>query len=200
MSNGVTLSPPWYTLRNQLAYTIGKTPGVTVGELVAGASGNYTLRIDVATCINQVEAIGLVVPEIYTFGNIKVIAEVYYNGTLVPMPNQAITTVEQVIQILKNALWCNPLVKGLLNVAGTLPPPQQASVGSVVVVVEPYVIQFFNDDISNVCSNYEEVAAKVFAQVLHLQYGIEPIGISFATYNAECMKNANWISVCCCNC
>lgn len=200
MSNGVGLTPPWYTLRNQLVYTIGKTPGITVGELVEGTDGTYTLRIDVATCIKQAEAVRLVIPQNYPFGTIKVLTEVYNNNTLVPMPNQVITTVEQVIEILKNALWCNPLVEGLLNVAGVLPPPQQGAVGSVVGVIEPWVIQFFNDDLSNVCSNYEEVAAQVFTEVFNLKYGTEAIGISFATYDAKCMKDAKWISVCCCNC
>ncbi|MGL4798922.1 MAG: hypothetical protein ACRCWY_05925 [Cellulosilyticaceae bacterium] len=200
MSNGVTLSPPWYTLRNQLASTIGKTPCVTVGELVQGEDGNYNLRIDMDTLMKQAEAVRLVVPQTYHFGSITVTTEVYNACSLVPMPNLEISTVEQVVEILKAAFWCNPLVKGLLNVAGVLPPMQQDAVGSVVVVIEPVVIQFFNDDISNVCSNYEEVAAKVFAEVLNLAYGTEPIRISFATYDTTCMKDANWISVCCCNC
>lgn len=197
MSNKVGLTPIWYTLRNQLAYTLGKTPGVVVQELQEGVnSGEYILRIDVSTCKTQAEAIRLVIPQEYTFGSIKVITEVNLNGTLVTIPNLAITTIEQLMDILKNALWCNPLVNGLINVAGQIPPVEQGTVGSIVVVISPTVIQFFNDDLSNLCNNYIEVASKVFQEVFNLSYGTTPIIISFTTYDCKCMKNAIIAPVC----
>lgn len=203
MANQVTLSPPWYTLRNQLFYTLGQTPGVTVGELTG--TGPYILRIDVNTCLYQAESIRLIVPAEYTFGNIKVITQVYFTDpctgstTLVTMPNQAITTIDQVMAILKAAFWCNPLVMGFINVDGKVPPMSQDSVGSVVAVIKPCVIQFFNDDISNLCNNYMEVASKVFQQIFNLRYGTTPIIISFTTYDAKCMQGAIIESACNCS-
>lgn len=199
MNNEVGLTAPWYTLRNQLAATLGKTPGVVVGNLQEDtlSPGNYILRIDVTSCIRQGEAVRLVIPPTYTFGEVKVTTQVYAENALVTMPNVAITTIQQVIDILTVALWCNPLVKGIINVDGKLPPVQQGIVGSAVVVIRPCVIQFFNDDISNLCNNYIEVASKVFEQVFNLKYGLAPIIVSFTTYDANCMKGTMMIPVCC---
>lgn len=195
VNTAVELSPIWYTLRNQLAYTIGKTPNVEVLELIEGEEGMYHLPIRVTSCLTQAEAVRLVVKEEYIFGNIKVITEVSFNDTLITMPDLAITTPEKVIEILKNAFWCNPLYKGAINVTGQLPPVEQDTVGSVVGVICPVVIQFFNDDISNLCNDYVEVASVVFQEVMNLTYG--EFKISFSTYNETCMKNSKIEKACC---
>ncbi|MGL4735836.1 MAG: hypothetical protein ACRCW2_00140 [Cellulosilyticaceae bacterium] len=203
MANQITLSPPWYTLRNQLFYTLGQTPGVTVGDLTG--TGPYTLQIDVKTCLYQAQTIRLIVPTEYTFGTVKVITQVYFTDpctgstVLVSAPNQAITTIDQVMAILKAAFWCNPLVIGFINVDGKVPPISQGQVGSIVGVIKPCVIQFFNDDISNLCNNYMEVASKVFQQIFNLSYGTTPIIISFTTYDEKCMAGAVIESACSCN-
>lgn len=192
----VSLSPPWYILRNQLFYTLGQTPGVIVSELIEGTP--YKIRIDVTTCLKQATAIRLVVPEQYNFGEVAVMTEVYFYNTLVPMPTQAISTVEEVITILTDAFWCNTLVMGIINVDGKLPPMSQNLIGSAVVVICPHVIQFFNDDLSNLCNNYIEVASKVFTEIFNLKYGELPLTISFTTYDEKCMKGSPIEPVCFC--
>lgn len=194
----VALSPPWYTLRNQLLYTIGKTPGVIVGELEEGTDTNYLIRIVVTNCMKQAKAVRFVVLPVYKIGDVTVVTQVYQEGTLVPMPTCDITEVEQVIEILTYAFWCNPLYKGTLNVEGKLNPMQQGLLGSAVGIVRPYVIQFYNDDIGNVCNNYVEVASKVFQEVLNLTYGSIPIRISFNTYDKKCLQKAPIIPACGC--
>lgn len=196
----VTLSPPWYTLRNEINATIGKTPCVKVSELVADPTGsNYVLSITVISCIQQAEAIRIILPLVYTFGGVTVTTEVYFMNQLVTMPNLAITTPLQVLEIITSALWCNPLFKGVVLTDGLIPPIEQGTVGSVVVLIKPVVIQFFDDDISNLCNNYINVASNVFGEVMNLSYGTTPIIVSVTTYDPTCVTCEQIICGCDCN-
>ncbi|MGL6174950.1 MAG: hypothetical protein ACRC1P_10135 [Cellulosilyticaceae bacterium] len=181
-----TLSPPWYTLYNEILYTVGLTPNVCVGELAPLPNGSYTLPIRVSSCLVQAEALRLIIPETFTFGGVTVTTQIFLNTQFIPVPALAITSVEQVATLFCNALYMNPLFIGTVLLSGKLPPEQQGLLGDVSIIICPQVIQFYNDNLADLCSNFNGVATNVFASVLQSTFGTTPIKVSFSTFDPNC--------------
>ena len=114
MDSTTKLSPPWYTLREQLFNTIGKTPCVYVGELEEQSGTQYLIKITVTSCIYQAENLRIILPESYPFGNISVLVKVYYYNQEILSPPLSDITPEQLAYILCCALKCNPYVRGAI--------------------------------------------------------------------------------------
>ncbi|MGL4107616.1 hypothetical protein [Clostridium sp. LP20] len=55
----------------------------------------------------------------------------------------------------------------------------------MVIIIKAAVVQFYNDDISDLCKNFNEVAAKVLADVTNLSY-LPDLKISFSTFDQDC--------------
>lgn len=203
MDSTTKLSPPWYTLRKKLFYTIGKTPCVYVGELEEQSEYQYLIKITVTSCIYQAENLRIILPESYPFGNISVLVKVYYyDQEILPQPISDITP-EQLAYILCCALKCNPYVRGAIVLTDKIPPIEQQILGSVSLVIYPKVIQFYNDDISDLCSNFNDVATDVFASVLNTTYGLNSTKLSLSTYDPDCEIQKNLTCYCyipCCYC
>lgn len=183
----VKLSPPWYTFRNELYYTVGVTPGVEVGELVAVDTG-YTLSVMVTSCKIQAEYLRIIIPETVDFGGVVVVTKILFDGAEVTMPNLAITTAEQVATIFFGALYGNPLFIGAILLDDKIPPMQQEILGDVTFVICPQVIQFYNDNLANLCKNFVGISSDVFAAVVKATYGNVPIKVSFTPYAEGCIK------------
>jgi hypothetical protein len=152
-----TLSPPWYTLWNQIVRTIGDDPNITVDPL--GGSNPYLITIH-APSTARAQAIATILPPLYSIGNITVNVTV-----LDPSGNTALpaspTTLDGVKNFLYSALATNRLFVG----AGE-------TQSRVAAVFTRQIVQFFNDDLSEAYQNYVATAAQAYAAVLKTKYGV----------------------------
>ena len=182
----VKLTPPWYTFRNKIRYTYGMSPLVTVNELV-GAGSYYVLSIN-SRSASVAFALRQVLPLERSFGNIKVVVRVFGpNGSEISIVNKSYTP-KSLAKLFCTALASNPLFIGAIPFKYD---PKFPFVKSVYLVITPTVIQFFNDDISDLCSNYNEVAAKVFQEVTTLEYRPN-LTVAFSTYDKKCVKKKDF--------
>lgn len=178
------LSPPWYTFANEVKYTYGASPYITVSDLVQVGEA-YELKINV--CNDYIAAaLREVLPLTKDFGGVIVNIIVYNKLGQVVTPQNIVFTPETLAKTLCTALYGNPLFVGTILTEGKVNPEQIESLGQVVVIIKKAVIQFYNDNISDVCSNYNEVAAVTFMDVSNLQYSGD-LMISFSTYDSKCI-------------
>ncbi|MGL4344812.1 MAG: hypothetical protein ACRCTE_06425 [Cellulosilyticaceae bacterium] len=190
-----TLSPPWYEFRNKVYYTIGCTPGVTVSDLISVDASNYNLNITVSSCTTQASALRAILPQKVSFGGTNVNIHVFYMDLEISMPTTTPTTPADVAQLFCNALYNNPYFKGLVLTTGVIPDTQRAIVGDVVLIITPSVIQFYDDNLADLCSNFNGLATDVFKSVITTLFGTITVGTS--TYSANCSLLSN---MCCSYC
>ncbi|WRP08784.1 hypothetical protein U9J35_04705 [Rossellomorea aquimaris] len=155
----VQLSPPWVTYQNELKYSVGQDPSVIVGPLIP-AFGNYIIPV---TTIGGEKAIALatLLKNPVEFGNVSV-SVVVINGDqeiVNPLPCPLRSFV--VADLVQSALSGNPYF-----IEVVVKPQMPGGPNAVYPVFKSEVIQFFNDDISNLCNTFTAVAASVFADVM----------------------------------
>jgi hypothetical protein len=153
------LSAPWYTLWNEIKATIGNDSDVSVGDLDTSRSP-FIVPIKVNNHDKAV-AIASIMALHHQLGNVSVDVQVKDpNGTIVqpvtPSSAQALTELVQVA-LAKNNLFEKVVVKPLYPGARDIVYP----------VFSKAVIQFYNDDLSDLYNNYNNVAASVFSDVLN---------------------------------
>ena len=156
----VGLTPPWYTFFNFLKHSIGRTKCVQVLEMKELSDSNYLIQVDVK---NQDKAFALatILLPFKNFGNINVRVEVLHFGQVVA-PEDQILDVSELIRIFEEALDTNCYFKYVEFV-------KMLDLYIIFPVFKKEVIQFFNDDLSDLYRNYNGVAASVFAEVLKPQ-------------------------------
>jgi len=167
------LSPPWYTLWNEIKASIGNNPGVTVEDLDTSQTP-YIVPISVDNH-DTAAAIASIMNLHYQIGNITVDVQVKDPAGNIVTP---ITpgSVSQLVELVESGLGNNGWFKEVL------PKPLYPNAPEVVFVVfAKAVIQFYNDDLSDLYHNYNNVAAFVFRDVLHPSPG----GIWLYTSTAE---------------
>ncbi|EEL34370.1 hypothetical protein bcere0019_23770 [Bacillus cereus Rock3-28] len=138
------LSPPWITYFNELKNSVGADPTVTVGPLIP-TDGNFIILVQ-TTDFEKAIALATLLKPTVQFGNVTIIVSVIGDGIVnpIPCPLDAFELAQVVVQ---------PQFPGGANV--------------VFPVFSAEVIQFFNDDISNLCQTFTEVAAQVFRDVMN---------------------------------
>lgn len=177
------LSPPWYTYANKIKYSYGCNPCIFVNDLIE-KDGDYILTINTLSW-DVAEALRQIIPVSESFGNITVEIVVFYpDGSIVPVSNQVYTP-ELLAKTFCAALSQNRLFIGAVLTEGKVPPLIINSVGNVVLVIKKRIIQFFNDDISDLCSNFNGIAADVFNEVSILEYSPN-LKVSFSTSDCDC--------------
>jgi hypothetical protein len=157
-SNLPQLSPPEFTFFNELKNSIGKDPLVTVENIIKLPNGENLIPVLVH---KQKKALALAtILDLHKdFGGIIVNVQVIFNGQAVD-PLEKDFTPREVVKLFKAALGTNRYFK--FAVAKLFSP----GVFGVFPVFSKKVIQFFNDDISDLYNNFNEVAATVFKDVL----------------------------------
>ncbi|MGL4848268.1 MAG: hypothetical protein ACRC28_04995 [Clostridium sp.] len=176
----IKLSPPWYTYANQIKYTYGCSPHVCVGMLKE-VDGKYVLEINVDDDLIA-KNLRQILPTEKVFGGVVVTIKIYNTKKQeVFQTKNAYKNAEELADVVCSALKCNPFFGGLV----LLKDKTISTDADVIGIIDNCVVQFYNDDISNICRNYTEVAAKVFEEITILQY---PIGftLGFVTYDSEC--------------
>lgn len=184
----VKLSPPWFTFANEVKYTYGKSPYIRVKDLVQ-VGNNYELKIYV--CDDTVaDALRQVLPLSKDFGGV-IVNIIVYNSSKVPVPVKNIVyTPKTLARTLCKALYENPLFVGTILTEGKLTPEQIGILGQVVVIIKKRIVQFYDDNISDICSNYNQIAATTFTNVSNLSYPVN-LNITFSTYDSKCIKSTD---------
>ena len=152
------LSPPWYTLSNQIAATIGSDPSVHVSELDRSQQP-YLVKITCAG-LPQAQATASIMKLYRDGGSWALKVEVYAQGgqPIAPVVPQS---AEQLAGFVRTAFANNPLFVDVhtrpLTMGGRL---------AVFPIFSKAVVQFPNDDIGDWYFNFNDVAAKSFGNVL----------------------------------
>ncbi|WP_026576220.1 hypothetical protein [Bacillus sp. UNC438CL73TsuS30] len=154
------LSPPQYTYFNELKYSIGNDPMVQVLNLIEfPEDGGYLIPIIVFSSRKKARALATILNLQKELGNITVNAIVIYDKSIV-RPYGRTFTAEGLVDLFEEALSSNRYFKFAETKLFSPDTP------SVYPVFTKSVIQFFNDDISDLYNNFNEVAAFVFRDVL----------------------------------
>ncbi|MNN19903.1 MULTISPECIES: hypothetical protein [Clostridium] len=182
--SGTKLSPPWVTQRNKIACTIGLDPQVEVGELEERSCEKYVVRILVNDNKKAKAIANMLVPE-YVYGESRLKIKVYAPCEIRVYPRIHKLNGEELSKLLTDALGGNPLYRGFVITDGIIPNVVAETVGQVVGIIKKEIVQFFNDDITDLCGNYNEVASKVFNSIIRRDYN--PATLSFTTEDRECL-------------
>jgi hypothetical protein len=162
MSQIPTLSPPWYRLYNEILYSVGRDPGVTVDPLDT-STNPYVITLHVKSP-QQASALASIMIPTHTYGNVVVNVLVRDSQGNMASP-ASVNSTSDVTNAYVNALATNPLLVAIF-------PPVATPFGqSLPVIFGREVVQFFDDDLSEAYSNFNGVAATVFADVLQTSFG-----------------------------
>lgn len=186
----VRLTPPWFTLRNQLLYTIGMSPHIDVSHLTTVGAGVYEIIISTFDNPDIAIAVRAIVPSVYHFNNITVKTTVLdLSSHVVEFNHSALYTTRDIGNLFCCAFTDNPLLIGFILTEEITSPVQQLSIGKVVIVASENIIQFFNEDITNFCQNYIDIVANILSDTLNSCYNPN-IKVSFTTNcpNSEIMQ------------
>ena len=150
----VALSPPWVTFYRKLDKLFSNDPDIKI-NFIEDAPG-IKLYVDNAT---KAAALAKLLPATKSFGNVKM--PIY----VIPANN----AVESPSELVKKAFEGNSALS-YLKTAETGPLHVEAT----YAVFKNEVVQFFNDDISDVngqCSTlYQEIAKEVFPNIIGVYF------------------------------
>jgi len=155
------LAPPWVTVQRQLASTIGRAPGVQVAQPREQGGTNV---IDVTV---QDAGVGTGLATLLTAqypGDTIQVRVLAHGGE--PYAARTVGSTEELQSVVQEALGSNPLFVEAV-IASTTPPVDPR----VWAVFQAEVIQFPNDDISDLFLNFNGVAEDVFGAVFRGDYG-----------------------------
>lgn len=155
----IQLAPPWITYFNEIKNSIGASPNVTVGPLIP-VGGNYIILVK-STDDEKALALATLLKPLVEFGNITVEVIVSNNE------NQIVESLPCSLDAFESAHLFQVALEGNPYFQQVVVHPQLPGGPNVVFpVFTAQVIQFFNDDISNLCQTFTEVAAMVFQNVM----------------------------------
>ncbi|MGG2063868.1 hypothetical protein [Bacillus sp. S14(2024)] len=168
----VELSPPWITYFNKIKFSIGADPKVTVGPLILD-DDHYIILVTV-TGNEKARAIATLLNPTISFGYMNVNVVVSNREGQIASPFPCPLDEFEIAHYFQAALEGNLFFEDVV-VKSQLPGGPNV----VYPVFKPEVIQFFNDDISNLCNTFVAVAADVFKDVI--QNTICDVPILFST-------------------
>lgn len=153
------LSPPWYTLENMLSHALNNHSTVTVQPLDTKVRP-YVASITV-TDKQQALALATILAPQHRFGNVIVdVCVKDSHGSVVPI--QIPESPESLVQMMKTALGNTPWFSDAMA-----RPFVPGSRMVVFPIFKAAVIQFFNDDLSDLFRNYNNIAEAVFHNILN---------------------------------
>lgn len=151
----ITLSPPWETLRNEFIFTFGNNPLVTIKPLNSSNLNKkmFSLKIIVKDDIMAFSLRQIIKP-IFHFGEI-IVKTVIKNsiGNIEKIINTKYT-ISEVANLYNISLKNNSLFNKFVIKDDTL-----------FLIFNKSIIQFFNDDISDLYGIYNQIASVVFEKL-----------------------------------
>ncbi|MGG5735718.1 MULTISPECIES: hypothetical protein [Bacillus cereus group] len=156
----VELSPPWITYFNELKNSIGADPTVTVGPLIP-VGGNFIILVQ-AMSDEKAIALATLLKPFVEFGNVSVTVVVSNEESVIVNPLPCPLDAFEIAHLFQVALENNPYFQQVV-----VQPQLPGGANVIFPVFAAKVIQFFNDDISNLCQTFTGVAANVFHDVMN---------------------------------
>src|SRR5271166_774639 len=153
------ISPPQYTPWAEIKNSVGVTPGVEVGDLIDKGDGLYVVPIKVKAPDRAI-AIASILTLSHKIGNLTVQVQVT-DGDGHDVKPVIPASSEQLADLVRQALKGNHFLKEVIVKATPISPKKV-----VFAVFTKDVIQFPNDDLSDLYGNFNGVAAAVFRDVL----------------------------------
>lgn len=175
--NNVQLSSSWYTLANKIKYTYGESENIHFNEII-NIGSQYILIINIFDN-NQAFALRQLIPETIEIGNITLNIVIFNAVGKQQHTSDKKYTVEELKLIFETALKDNSLFKDIYVSESKF---LKELLGDIVVIIDKAVVQFYNDDISDLYKNFNEVAAKVFKEITINEYDPD-IKVGFTTFN-----------------
>ena len=146
MTEKLKLSAPWVTLHREVLALFGDDPDIEI-EYLAGDGEDPTIKLHV-NGQDKADAIERILPESYDFGGVVV------NMVIVPA-----NRLESKDALYRRAFEGNPAFSYAVTAEGIFTNP------ITYVVFKNKVVQFWNDDLSDVNGNettlYESIAADI---------------------------------------
>lgn len=170
----VRLSPPWYTFFNFVKHSIAEDRCVDVLDMKEMSDCDFLIPIEVKDRNRAIALASILVP-CKNFGNINVRIEISHCGRIIN-PCNCICDARGILRLFEEAFCTNCYFECVECV-------EIFGAARIFPVFKKEVIQFFNDDLSDLYSNFNGVAADVFAEVLKPQ--IDGITINPSTANSR---------------
>ena len=156
--NPVRLSPPQYTYFNFIKYSIGNDPCVDVLDIEETSDVDYLIPIHVHN-YEKAQALATILELHKSIGNFNITIEIYHcDQPVAPIEN--IENINSLLRVFRKALKTNCYFE-FVEAAETFP-----GLKSIFPVFNKEIIQFFNDDLSDLFANFNGVAADVFREVI----------------------------------
>ncbi|WP_052356791.1 hypothetical protein [Faecalimicrobium dakarense] len=179
------LTPPWNTLWRKIYYTLSNDQELLVGELENIDNVNYKIEIT-AKKMTTALALRQVIKPVFELGNInvKIVIKNPMIG-VIPYPDGKTEYTLDDVELLMNAAFKdNILFKGVVVVPQSeIPKPLS---GKVVVLFSKSITQFFNDDLSDIYGNFNEITVRVIEDLIISSYKSSDdtlIEVVFNTYD-----------------
>ncbi|MGO4537848.1 hypothetical protein [Paenibacillus sp. 2TAB19] len=153
----ISLSPPEATFWSEIKYSVGKDRLVTVEPMVQLPDGSFQITLKVCG-LSKAKALATLLLSTKSFGNTRVAVRVKSGGKIVSPITTGLTPAK-IVALYRIAFRTNELFSFVVA---------RTPFGNTFVypVFKVRVVQFFNDDLSDFYSNYNNVAAFVFRNVL----------------------------------
>lgn len=159
---------PWYTLWMKIYFTLSQDEEVSVSGLNKEDDNKYNIVIT-AKQMHTAYALSQVIKPVFTFGNVKVEVILKHQniGVLPSTKEDEQFTDEEIGLLICAAFRNNKLFKGVVLI-----PKKEKSLfaGKVVILFAKEVIQFYNDDVTDIFGNFNELAVYVFADIIKFIY------------------------------
>ena len=157
------LSPPEYTLQRKLYYTFGVAGDVRVTDvqrLLGAGEVEYVVRI-ITNNKDKGHALSTIIKNKIQISHnyLQVVVE-DSNGN--PYSSNIVDSLDHLVQIAKVALSGNPLFVSSQKARHGL----SHELNALGIVITRSVIHFWNDDLSDIFSAYNGIAADVFKELL----------------------------------
>ncbi len=164
MAELVKLSPPEYTLWNKYKAVFGADPQVTVKDLITATPSEFIVPIIVDDKAKGEALRTIILPET-TLGNFHIRTNVT-NSKEVSWATITIKDAKHLAVITTAAMKGNPLFVEAKEIPSKL-LGQRPCMG---LITTQSIIQFFNDDISDVFNNFNGVTANVLHELIIVHY------------------------------
>lgn len=163
-----SVSNPWYTLWRKIYFTLSQDEEVSVSGLNKENDNKYNIVVT-AKQMHTAYALSQVIKPIFSFGNVKVEVIVkHQNIGILPSTKEDEQFMDEEVGLLICAEFRNnKLFKGVVLV-----PKKEESLfaGKVVILFAKEVVQFYNDDVTDIFGNFNELVAYVFADIIKFIY------------------------------
>lgn len=168
----IRLSPPEATYFNEIKFSIGDDPLVRVEPLSELPGGNFRITLRVQG-IPKARALATLLVRTRQIGNLRIQVRVKTMDGNVVQPISRTLSPREIANLYRVAFRTNRLFNFAVVRASL-------SFTAVYPVFKAQVIQFFNDDLSDLFNNFNRVAAFVFRDVLRNRINRTPILFSTA--------------------